>query len=65
MRRRKGSVVLGERVDKRGRRRHLRRWSEEMEVRGQWKEAALWMRGGGGATFRRVCEGSDWWEKGE
>ena len=21
----------------------LRRWSEEMEVRGQWKEAALWM----------------------
>ena len=25
----------------------LRRWSEEMEVRGQWKEAASWMGGGG------------------
>ena len=32
----------------------LRRWSEEMEVRGQWKEAALWMRGG--ATLRMVSE---------
>ena len=34
-----------------------------MEVRGQWKEAALWMRGG--ATLRRVNEGGEWWEKGE
>ncbi len=44
MRRRKGSVVLGERGQKAV--EDLRRWSEEMEVRGQWKEAALWMRGG-------------------
>ena len=34
-----------------------------MEVRGQWKEEALWMRGG--ATLRRVSEVGDWWEKGE
>ena len=42
----------------------MRRWSEEMEVRGQWKEAALWIRGGG-ATLRRMSEGDERWEKGE
>ena len=40
-----------------------RRWSGEMEERGQGKEAALWMRGG--ATLTWVSEGGEWWEKGE
>ena len=34
-----------------------------MEERGQGKEAALWMRVG--ETLRSVCEGGEWWEKGE
>ena len=42
----------------------MRRKSDEMEERGQGKEAAFWMRGGG-ATLRRVSEGGEWWEKGE
>ena len=41
----------------------LRRWSEEMEVRGQWREAGWWMREG--ATLRRKSEGDERWEKGE
>ena len=55
----------GEGGQKRGQKavEDLRRWSDEMEVRGQWKEAALWQRGG--ATWRRMSEGDEWWEKGE
>ena len=42
MRRRKGSVVLWERGQKAV--EDLRRWSDEMEVRGQGKEAACGRR---------------------
>ena len=55
-------MVLGERGQKAV--ENLRRGSDEMEVRGQGKETALWMRGEE-ATLRRVSEGGEWWEKGE